>query len=206
MPTADCTILLIRHAHNGMAGRFCGESDPPLSELGLAQAANLASELASHPLTHIFSSDLLRARQTAEIIASRSALPVGLLPALREIRFGQWEGLSWDEVSARDADYAARWMDAYPLLPAPGGEDFAAFRERVRGALAEVVRLASGGQAAVVTHGGVIRTVLLDVLGLPPAALASLSCEYASCTELQLRDGRWHNLGLLRGQQQTKSQ
>jgi broad specificity phosphatase PhoE len=202
MSMPDCTIVLVRHAHNGMAGRFCGESDPPLSEQGMEQAAKLAKELAAyfatyfvtHSVTHIFSSDLRRAQQTANAIAGNSALPVELLPSLREIRFGEWEGLNWDEVRARDADFAARWMDAHPLLAAPGGEDFVAFRERVCGAMAEVAKRTAGGCSAVVTHGGVIRTFLLDVLGLPPAALASLPCEYASWVELQMRAGRWRKV------------
>ncbi len=187
----DCTILLVRHAHTEMAGRFCGEADPPLSGQGRNQLTKLAEALARYPLTHVFSSDLRRAQQTAMSVAAGPGLAVELLPALREMRFGEWEGLNWDQASARDAAYAERWMAEYPRLPAPGGEQFGDFRARVRRALAEVAARTAGGCAAVVTHSGVIRTFLLDVLDLPESALAGLACEYASCVELRLRAGRW---------------
>jgi len=206
MPLADCTILLVRHAHVAMAGRFCGSSDPSLSALGLSQLHKLAETLTHLPLTHIFSSDLRRAQQTANFIAVRAWLPVECLPELREMQFGEWEGLDWEQVCARDAAYAERWMAEYPRLSAPGGEHFEAFRTRVRAALAEVVTRTAGGCAAVVTHGGVVRTILLDVLALPESSLAGLSSEYASCIELRLCDGHWRIIseGGLR-QQQTNS-
>jgi len=191
MAQSNCTLLLVRHAHNGMAGRFCGHLDPPLSDLGRQQSAKLAQELGQRRLTHIFSSDLLRARETAAFLAAKSGLEIEFLPGLREMRFGQWEGLAWDEVHASDAAYAARWMAEYPWLPAPGGEEFGGFRKRVQGVLAQVAERVPGGCAAVVTHGGVIRTFLLDVLDLPESKLSVLSCDFAACIEVQCRDGRW---------------
>jgi broad specificity phosphatase PhoE len=186
------TILLLRHAHTEMAGRFCGQIDPPLSEQGRQQLPKLAEGLAKYPLTHIFSSDLLRCRETANFLAMKSGLTVELLPGLRELRFGEWEGLNWNEVSKKDAAYAERWMEQYPHLPAPGGEKFEGFRERVQSALAEVAGRIPGVCAAVVTHGGVIRTFMLEVLNLPESALASLECEYASSIEVGQRDARWY--------------
>jgi broad specificity phosphatase PhoE len=155
------------------------------------QLPKLAEVLAKYPLTRIFSSDLRRAQETAEAIAKKPGLTIELLPALREMSFGQWEGLHWDEVSAKYAAHAARWIAEYPQLPAPDGELFGSFRMRVQEALAEVAARTASGCAAVVTHGGVIRTVLLDVLELPESALAALTCEYASCLELRLRTGHW---------------
>ncbi len=192
MAQSNCTLLLVRHAHNGMAGRFCGHMDPPLSGQGRQQSRELAEELGQRRLTHIFSSDLLRARETASYIADRSGLGIEFLPGLREMRFGEWEGLTWDEIRARDAAYAARWMAEYPWLPAPGGEEFGSFRKRVQAVLAQVAARIPGGCAAVVTHGGVIRTFLLDVLHLPENELSVLSCDFASCTEVQRRDGQWY--------------
>jgi alpha-ribazole phosphatase len=188
-PSPDCTILLVRHAHVEMAGRFCGVTNPPLSPQGREQAAKLAEELAKHPPTRIFSSDLLRAQETAQCIASRTALSIELLPSLREMHFGAWEGLNWDEVTKQDAPYATRWMAEFPLLPAPGGEEFVHFRQRVRSALAEVTARAAGGRAVVVTHGGAIRTLMLDVLRVPERELASIACDYACWFQLQLRSG-----------------
>jgi len=191
----NCTILLLRHAHSEMAGRFCGRSDPALSEQGHRQAANLAEELAKYQLAHIFSSDLRRTQETASYIAAKSGLEVELLPGLREIHFGEWEGLNWHEVSQKDAAFAVRWMAEYPRLSPPGGEDFGTFRERVRATLAEIAGRGVLGSAAVVTHGGVVRTLLLDVLNLPESALATLDCDYASCVELRMQNGCWSLFG-----------
>jgi broad specificity phosphatase PhoE len=189
---SSSTIVLLRHAHTEMAGRFCGEIDPPLSKQGRQQLPKVAEELAKYPVTHVFSSDLLRSRQTANSIVAKLRLTVELLHGLRELRFGEWEGLDWAEVSERYPEYAQRWMAQYPWLPAPGGEDFGAFRDRVRGALAEVADRISGGCAVVVTHGGVIRTAMLDIQKLPESALAGIECGYASSIELYRSDGIWN--------------
>jgi len=191
-PSVSCRVILVRHAHTGMAGRFCGQSDPPLSEQGRAQLPGLAEELAQYPLTHVFSSDLLRSRETANFIAAKTGLTVELLSGLRELGFGEWEGLDWDEVSARDREYAEQWMKRYPRLPAPGGEDFGSFRERVRNSFAELAAEIHGGCAAVVTHAGVIRVLMLDLLNLPENALAGLECGYACFRELRCESGQWH--------------
>jgi broad specificity phosphatase PhoE len=87
------------------------------------------------------------------------------IPELREISFGEWEGLSWDEIEFRDAGYARKWSKAFPELPAPGGELFEVFQSRV---LTEVKRLLSTprqGCAAVVTHRGVMCVVLRSLCG-----------------------------------------
>jgi broad specificity phosphatase PhoE len=174
-----------------MAGRFCGHIDPPLSEQGLGQLAATAQTLVRHPLSHIFSSDLLRARQTADSIAAYSGLHVEVLPALRELNFGEWEGLSWTEVSARYPEHAQLWMEQYPLLSAPGGENFRDLQIRVRDALTQVADCTFGGCALVVTHGGFIRTAILMAQKLPDGALASLECGYACYVELCRSGGNW---------------
>lgn len=154
------TLLFIRHAETDLAGRFCGHSDPPVNARGLLQIEQLLIALKSEPIDAVYTSDLLRSRTTADAIAKslgHSPIP---LPELREIGFGQWEGLSWPEIESRDAAYARRWSEAYPDMPVPGGEPFAAFQSRV---LAQVKHLLAAGShtcAAVVTHAGVMRVVL----------------------------------------------
>jgi broad specificity phosphatase PhoE len=189
---SECSrIVLLRHAHTEMAGRFCGQIDPPLSGQGRGQLPELAERLTTYPFSRIFSSDLLRSRETANFIAAELGLTVELLPGLRELYFGEWEGLDWSEVSEQYSAYAQRWMDQYPLIPAPGGENFRSFRIRVQDALAEVADRVGNHCALVVTHGGVIRTAVLDVQKLPESALAGVECGYASCIELCRRCGIW---------------
>ncbi len=158
-------ILFIRHAETDMAGTFCGHSDPPLNQRGRTQLAGLLHALTAEPVDAVYASDLLRARQTAEVIAHSRGVNYHLRPALREVYFGTWEGLTWEQIEHADSVYAQRWIDDYPDLPAPGGEHFHDFERRV---LEEVQRL--GGEAkdrciAVVTHAGVVRTVLHRLCG-----------------------------------------
>ncbi len=87
-----------------------------------------------------------------------------LQPDLREINFGEWEGLSWEQIEQRDAIYAGQWLAAFPRLPAPRGERFQAFEARV---VAALDRLMAGdhGPIAVVTHAGVLRVVSERLFG-----------------------------------------
>lgn len=148
-----------------MAGRFCGHSDPRLNERGRLQTVTLVTELRGRRIEVVYSSDLERAAMTAEAIAMDYGVSCELRPGLREVYFGAWEGLSWEEVEARDRAYAERWVNMFPELPAPGGETFAAFRARVLGDLREVLALAGGRRAVVVAHAGVLRLVLREMCG-----------------------------------------
>jgi alpha-ribazole phosphatase len=162
------SVLFIRHGETEMAGRFCGQSDPELNARGCMQLGLLAELLAAETIDKVYSSDLRRARSTAYALATAHGVAVELRPALREIHFGQWEGLSWEQIEGRDPDYAREWMAAYPDLPAPGGETFAAFEARV---LEEVNQLVDDhrGPIAVVTHAGVLRVVLRRLRGCSDA-------------------------------------
>jgi alpha-ribazole phosphatase len=157
-------ILFVRHAATAMAGRFCGHSDPDLNLLGQTQLADLIERLSGEKLEHVYSSDLKRARSTAQAIADSHGAEVETRPALREIDFGEWESLSWQEIESRDPEYAQTWMAGFPHLPAPSGETFPAFETRV---LHEVNGLMDhdAGPIAVVTHGGVLRVVLQHFCG-----------------------------------------
>ena len=186
------TLVLVRHAHTNLAGTFCGASDPPLSAEGIAQLAALNERLKHYNITHIFSSGLQRARQTAEPIAQRCGLQVNVLESLHELAFGSWEGLDWNQIMARDSACAQRWLDHYPSVPAPGGEDFSSFLARIQGAMESIVTQAAGGCAIVVTHGGVIRTFLGTLVPQHGAPLDRATCDYVSCWEISHEAGQWH--------------
>jgi alpha-ribazole phosphatase len=157
-------VLFIRHAETEMAGRYCGHSDPDLNTQGRAQLTRLARLLAEETLNTVYSSDLRRAASTAQAIAAGRDIPQVLRPALREIDFGDWEGMSWEEIERLDPEYAQKWVSSYPHLAAPSGESFEDFKRRV---LKEVNHLMdrSSGPIAVVTHGGVLRVVLRHLFG-----------------------------------------
>lgn len=157
-------VLFIRHAETEMAGRFCGQSDPELNAQGRTQLPTLARLLSAEPIETVYSSDLCRASATAQAIAAVREIPQVLRPALREIDFGRWEGLSWAEIEQMDPEYARKWIACHPHVPAPSGESFQAFEARI---LQEVARLLGDHRnpIAVVTHGGVLRVVLRHLCG-----------------------------------------
>jgi alpha-ribazole phosphatase len=155
-------ILFIRHAETDMSGTFCGRSDPELNVRGHLQLVELINDLSAENFDVVYSSDLRRAHTTAKAVAQAFGRDCHVRSALREIDFGQWEGLTWKEIELRDEAYARRWIAEYPRLPAPEGESFHDFERRV---LDEVKLLSmeaqtDGRRIAVVTHAGVLRTVL----------------------------------------------
>src|SRR5882757_1236833 len=167
MRSVDCMngLLFIRHAQTDMAGRFCGHSDPPVNAQGEQQVLRLVESMQPAPIDAIYCSDLQRAVTTAEALAGVFAVPITRRRSLREIGFGDWEGLSWAEIEQRDAPYARDWIEAFPNLPASGGESFADLEARVLDEVNALLRLAEHKRIAVVTHGGVMRVALQRFLG-----------------------------------------
>jgi broad specificity phosphatase PhoE len=180
--------VFIRHAETGMAGRYCGHSDPDLSAQGRAQVTELVRQLSTEPFDAIYTSDLRRASSTAQAIAAARNIPWVLRPALREIHFGDWESMSWEEIEQLDPDYARKWLAAYPDLPAPRGESFQAFEARI---LEEVHHLlgCNYGSIAVVTHGGVLRVVLRRLLGRSDQAAWEETRPYCCMVRYEGREG-----------------
>jgi alpha-ribazole phosphatase/probable phosphoglycerate mutase len=156
-------ILFIRHAETDMAGTFCGHSDPDLNTRGHEQTAELIDRLRSENIAVVYTSDLCRAQTTAEAIASAFGIECRARRALREISFGEWEGLTWKEIEQRDEDYARQWITKHPLLPTPEGEAFRDFEQRVLEEVAFLSTKVAERDIAVVTHAGVLRTVLCSL-------------------------------------------
>lgn len=162
-------LLVARHGatqHN-LDGRFTGQFDAPLSALGERQAEALAARLVGQRFDAIISSDLLRARQTAEYIAARCGQEVTLDPDLREISMGAWEGRSVAEIRRDEGALLAEIeADTTGAISYPHGESAAQLRARVLGALNRCLARHPQGDVLWVTHGGVISALLLHALGL----------------------------------------
>lgn len=153
-------IYLIRHALPDFPDgkRMCiGTTDIPLGEQGLLQAAEMAKKLPS--ITAVFSSPLTRAVQTAEAIG----LPVTILPGLREMFAGEWDGLTFEEIRQKYPElYAARGADR--TIPLPGAEGHEEALARFASAMERSAALAPG-DFAVVAHGGIIAWFLQGISG-----------------------------------------
>lgn len=157
-------LTLLRHGTTewNETGRFQGWGDPPLSAQGRAEAERLRAYLAGESWDRVVASDLLRARETAAL-----ALPgtrVETDERLREMGFGAWEGLTWDECVARDGDLIRRWSDDPGAADPPGGESLATFQARLDSMLAG---LPDEGSVLWVCHSGVIRAILARWMDVP---------------------------------------
>lgn len=173
-------LIFIRHAETDLAGTFCGHSDPPINARGQVQVNDLIVRLGSEPFDAIYSSDLHRAVDTATALSQAFAVPCTTTTNLREIHFGDWEGLTWAKIEGRDADFARRWVESFPALPAPNGEIFETFERRVLSEIDRIFHLATSKRIAVVTHSGVMRIVLCNLLGYAAQDAWELTQSYCS--------------------------
>jgi alpha-ribazole phosphatase/probable phosphoglycerate mutase len=155
------TLLLIRHGQTewNNQGRYTGQSDIPLNSTGREQARRLALELGDNPPDVIVSSDLIRARETADLIAAACGLPVTSDPRLREIDQGAWEGMQFSDIKAEyGREFADRLAD--PLLVAPPqGETVGQVRDRVMAAVRDLLQAHGGRRVAIVAHGLVLALI-----------------------------------------------
>jgi alpha-ribazole phosphatase len=183
-------LILVRHGETdwNAARRYQGQTDVPLNDTGRRQATALADGLKAQDLSAIYSSDLQRARQTAQAIAAHRGLPIRDDPRLREISFGDWEGLTYAQIQARWPHEMAAWF-ADPVRVAPrGGETLAQVAGRVQAALDDIVRASADRAVAVIAHGGVLRTLLCTALQLDLRAQWRFGLSNASISELRFYD------------------
>ena len=179
-------LLLIRHAETDLAGTFCGQIDPPVNAAGLQQIQNLLKSLSNEPFEAVFTSDLRRAVDTAHPIADAFSVPCIPRPGLREIDFGRWEGLRWSEIEASNPVGSSEWLAAFPHLPAPGGERFEDFEARILIEANYFVEQTLFQSVAVVTHAGVMRTILRRISGFADEQAWHLTKPY--CAALRLTE------------------
>lgn len=160
------TILLARHGQSDWnhSQRWQGFADRPLTEVGRRQAVELAERLDGTELDAIYSSDLQRARETAEIVARTKGLTVETTPDLREVDVGSWQGLSRAEAEERFPDGYGRWLQGGEGWD--DGETYEQMSERVLSAIQRIAKAHAPGRVLAVAHGGSIRAVHAAALGL----------------------------------------
>ena len=166
----NISLLLVRHGQSvwNAEGKWQGQADPPLSKLGERQAEQAGRHLAGQNFAHVFASDLIRARRTAEILAAAVGHSnVVVDPGLREFDVGEWCGFTRPEIEDRWPGMIAEWT-AGSIPSPPGGEDREAFTKRALDAVSGLARAsAAGDRLLVVTHGGLIRALVRGLGGQP---------------------------------------
>ena len=162
-------LLFIRHGETdwNRQQRFQGQIDVPLNATGQAQAVRVAARLATDRHAALFSSDLLRARETAAPLAAAWRLAPVALAGFREQNFGVLEGLDVPTIKARHPELWLRWLEHRADYALPGGESLRQFHDRVMAAVGELAAARSGKRLAVVTHGGVLDMLWRSAHGLP---------------------------------------
>ncbi len=189
---ASTWIYLVRHGSvvGAETRRFVGHLDVPLSPLGEAEMERLAARLAGVPLAAVYASDLGRSRRSAEIIARPHRLTPRIVPDLREMAMGRWEGLTADEIHAREPDAFRDWMARVGDFPFPEGESVPDLVARVWPAFEGIATTHAGERVAVVAHGGTNRAILCRALGLPLDRLLAFGQDYAALSLLEWRGDR----------------
>ena len=169
-------VIFIRHGQTewNVSGRYQGQSDVKLTAEGRAQAVKLAENFPVDQIDAIYASDLCRAMVTAETIAQRFGLEVQAEPAFRELSFGDWEGLTYQQIVAKWEDAMANFMQHPDILEIPGGESFPAVQQRAMARLRELIAKHEGQTIVVVAHGAVLRTMLTAALHMPLQYLWSI--------------------------------
>jgi len=184
-------LYLIRHGEvvDAASRRFIGHVDVPLSTRGEAQCESLARELAGERFAAVYSSDLARARRSAEILSAPHGLSPVSIPALREMAMGRWEGLTADEIQAREPEAFSDWMSRIGEFPFPDGESLLDLERRAMPALTDLLERHRGRSLLVVAHGGTNRVILCRALGIPLEKIVTLGQDYAGLSVLEWKDG-----------------
>ena len=180
-------LLLVRHGETELnsAERYWGATDVTLSPVGLGQAERLRNRLATEKIDAVYSSDLKRALLTAKTIASRHKLEVITCPELREINFGQLEGLTFDQVSQLYPEVARLWLERNPRLKYPGGESLDELNSRVSSFVGRLKKHAEEETMLIVAHSGVLRTLLCQLLDIELRHRWQLRLDLASLTVIE---------------------
>ncbi|MEK7713896.1 MAG: histidine phosphatase family protein [candidate division NC10 bacterium] len=184
-------LFVVRHGETAWsrARRFAGARDVPLAPEGLRQCEAVAQALGGKPVAAVYASPLERACASAEVIAKPHRLAVGIEPDFREMAFGEWEGLTRDEVAARFPEAYERWRTAPHRLVLPGGEPLTDVALRVKQAVEALLGTHTGETVVLVSHAIVLRLIVLQALGLGPDRLWTVDASPAGITEIEYEPG-----------------
>jgi len=180
------TVLLVRHGETdwNRRGQIMGAQPVPLNDYGCLQAQQLATFLRTQPIRRLYSSPVVRARQTAEIIGAVLGLPFIVEAGLTEIGVGDWVGRYWKDLADSDArmNFYTRPEEARP----PGGETLGEVQARAVAAVQRALATADSGPILMVSHADVLRTIVAHYLHVSLPTMRQMRIDYASVTALEI--------------------
>lgn len=179
----NTTIIdLLRHGEVEGAAIYRGSTDDPLTDHGWQQMVSALDNKKSWDI--IITSPLQRCREFAELIAQEDEIDLEINPSLQEIDFGLWEGLSPDQILKEDGEYLKAWWSSPTTVTPPDAEDFHDFQARVLKSVKHIVQEYQGQRILIVTHAGVIRLILMHILGMQDENLFRLNVDYGSYSQI----------------------
>jgi alpha-ribazole phosphatase len=183
-------VWLVRHGEpSGMRGRCYGKLDVGLSAAGREQMERTAERLQGEHWDAIYASPRVRTTDSARILNVAHHCEPRRDEGLAEIDFGDFEGMTYDEIATRYPELYRQWMDSPTEVQFPNGESFTAMRVRVLQAFDAIRERHEGRTVAIVTHGGVIRILLAWALEVPERSIFRLAQDYAAMNLLTVVDG-----------------
>ncbi len=186
-------LCIVRHGETAWNAehRVQGQLDVPLNATGLAQAAAVAQVLAKEKFSAIYSSDLCRARQTAEPISKLLSIPVRLDAGLRERHYGIFERLTYAEAKVRYPEDYARFEARDPEFDFRTGESLKAFFDRAVTTVSAIARRHEGGRILVFTHGGILDKLYRFITGLPLSAQRDFGIPNCGINRIEATPAGW---------------
>lgn len=184
-------LFLVRHGQTlaNQQGVFCGMTDVPLTEQGVIQAQRVAEWLAAVSFTQATSSELLRARHTAEIVLGQRGLSVQADGGFNEMNFGDWEMRHHRELQQQDTEAWNRWVADWQQGCPTAGESFPQFSQRIQQQVQHLLADNGGGNRLLVAHQGSLSLLLAGLLAMPAAGMWHFHFEQGAYSVLEIREG-----------------
>lgn len=186
-------LILVRHGSTDVEPGIClGQAERPLSTRGFTDVQQLAATWSGAAPRFLFSSDLRRAQQSAQVFAAAFATEPLTDPRLREIDHGRWNGRNWIEIMQSEPDSYRHWLDNWVIQEAPDGESFADVLRRTGAWLAALLGSTSNDDCVLaVAHAGSIRALLCHALGLPPGRAQTIRIDTSRVSRLRYESGQF---------------
>lgn len=184
-------IVIVRHGRTewNRIERFRGRADITLDDVGIKQAEAAAERVKVWPISAVYSSPLRRSSSTAEIIAASVDLNVQSMAGIIDIDYGQWQGLSIEDVVAKDGRLYSQWIENPDKVKFPGGESFVEVRERASKAVDSLIQKHPKESIVLVTHKVICQILILSLFGLDSSHLWQITQDVCAMNLFEVRGG-----------------
>lgn len=184
-------LILIRHGETDINKKqlYCGWNESGLNDRGIKEAERLKDVLAGEKIDSIYSSDLRRSLHTAEIINSVHSVSIITSYGLRELNFGQWQDISFEEIRSLYPEEYKEWTENWLSYRIPGGESMIDFYDRVTKTADEIIEASKNSKILIVTHSGPIRCILSKYIGENINTHWHFRVSLGSLTRIEILDG-----------------